>query len=675
MMNRFSQVFPGALALVALGLTFAASAPVADWTIAGPFGGTATALAIDGNHPNVLLAGARNSLLFESDDSATHWQPLNLPKRTLGEVTSILIDPQNSDHFLVGMIAGFNPGLFDSHNHGKDWTAVKELRDVGVRALAFAPSKPSRFVAGTLQGVMLSDDAGQTWTRISDPQNPEMVGITAVAFDTKNPDIIYAGTPHLPWRTSDGGKTWDSIHTGMIDDSDVFSIYVDPAAPNDVFASACSGIYSTTDRGDVWHKLLGIPNTSRRTHVVREDPALPGTIYAGTTLGLFKSTNGGSSWRTLNDTQVNSLAFDPSQTRTMYLALEYEGVGKSDNSGESIRLVNDGFADRNVSSVTTSGSRLYAVEGATGDLFVSADRGSSWSSEPLARTLEGVRLRTITGIPSDPHILFAGSPHQIYKTIDGGKTWKPVALRVMDNPNPPASAAQPAQANRTTRTRPAARGPTRTVRPRIASHLVYPADVSGLYAIKNGAKDIVFAASDIGLLVSTDLGEYWSVANLPGSTGVDTLYLTAVPDGRIMARATGGLYLSKDFGEHWTAVPFPLPPSDINGIAVPPSDASPLLAATRVGLYRSTDEGQTWLKGPHGLPSATVSAALYGNSDGTLAYAIEYGQLYQSTDGGANWSVTPTRYPSLQVRQLWVANGDFSRLYGITIDLGILFRE
>src|SRR4029079_10850348 len=104
----------------------------------------------------------------------------------------------------------------------------------GVRALAVAPSKETRFVAGTAHGVLLSDDSGKTWTRISDPQNLEMQSVTAVAVDSANPEIIYAGTSHLPWKTMDGGKTWQSIHTGMIDDSDVFSIYVDPADPANV---------------------------------------------------------------------------------------------------------------------------------------------------------------------------------------------------------------------------------------------------------------------------------------------------------------------------------------------------------------------------------------------------------------------------------------------------------
>jgi photosystem II stability/assembly factor-like uncharacterized protein len=209
------------VAAVAIG---AASVPLNDWRIAGPFGGTATTVTVDPEHPSVLLAGGMNSVVFRSHDYGGDWELLNFPKRTLGEVTSILVDPADSKHYLAGMIAAQGGGLFESHDEGQTWTAVKDLQDVGVRSLAASPSNASRFAAGTLYGVMLSDDSGKTWTRISDPQNPEMQAATAVAIDTKDPNIIYAGTSHLPWKTMDGGKTWQPIHTGMIDESDVYSL-------------------------------------------------------------------------------------------------------------------------------------------------------------------------------------------------------------------------------------------------------------------------------------------------------------------------------------------------------------------------------------------------------------------------------------------------------------------
>jgi hypothetical protein len=63
----------------------------------------------------------------------------------------------------------------------------------------------------------------------------------SVAFDPKDRRIIYAGTLHLPWKTTDGGKTWQSIHVGMADDSDVFSIMVDRNRRHRILAGHAAG--------------------------------------------------------------------------------------------------------------------------------------------------------------------------------------------------------------------------------------------------------------------------------------------------------------------------------------------------------------------------------------------------------------------------------------------------
>jgi photosystem II stability/assembly factor-like uncharacterized protein len=683
MIGPYRLCLPVVIGFCAIGLAgWAVSLPVDDWKIAGPFGGTATAIALDPQNPKVLLAGGRNSLLFASEDSGASWNQLNLPKRNFGEVTSILVDPADSKHYLAGMIGADGAGIFETHDEGKSWTAVNDAQDVGVRALAASPSKPSRFVAGTLRGVMLSDDSGKSWTRISDPQNLEMQGITAVAVDPKEPNIIYVGTAHLPWRTLDGGKSWESIHNGMIDDSDVFSIYIDPANPTNVFASACSGIYASTSRGDVWRKLLGIPNTSRRTHVVRQDLAQPGTIFAGTTLGLFKSGNGGTTWKLMNGSQVNAIALDPSHPNSMYLAMEYDGIAKSDDHGETIRPINNGFVDRTISAVTLSGKKLFAVEslGETSGIFVSADRGESWS--PLdPRGLRGVHLHAITGVPSEGRVLLAATPRQMYKSIDAGLTWKPLPVRLVVGPppetskiaskaGPPATKLRTQQGNR----RPRAKS-SRSTKPQIIAKEVSPSQISALYSVKNGTTDLLFAATDLGLLRSGNLGEHWVLADLKGSTAVYALFLAPVADGWLIARAGGGLYESKDFGDHWDQLFFPLSMSEINDVAIPPEQTGPLLVATRIGLYSSPDHGNTWQPNSGKLPGSTVNSVAYSPTEASVVYAVQYGQLYESKDCGSSWSAVPTGLHALHIRQLWMPTQNSDRLYGITNDLGILFRK
>lgn len=662
---------------------FAANETIADWNIAGPFGGTATSIAVDPSHANVVLAGALNSLLYKSSDAGANWSLMDFPKRHLSELTSILVDPADPQHYLVGVIAADGGGLYESHDAGAKWSPVAGMSSFGVRAISYAPSQPTRFAAGTANGVMLSDDAGKTWNRGSDEANLEMRGITVVTFDPKDANILYAGTSHLPWKTMDGGKTWTSIHNGMIDDSDVFSIYVNPLNPSTIYASACSGIYSSGDRGDLWKKLMGIPNTSRRTHVIRQDPANASVIYAGTTTGLYKSVNSGATWKTLTNTQANAMAFDPSNPQVLYTALQYEGIGKSENGGERIVPVNHGFVDRVISAVTISGDKLVAIETQEGDstgIFVSKDRGASWMQMDVVRGLSGVHLKAITGLRDEEKTLLAASPHAVYKSIDGGSTWKSVRMRLVTMPPAPLVAEKTAPAKPVGKTAAARRAAAaraaraaRPIKPKPIIKDISLSDVNGLYALKIAGKHVLFAATDLGLLKSDDLGNLWSLSPIPSANAVSALHIGPGETPVLIAHSATGLYVSKNLGESWTAMSFPKPASEVNDIALPALDGAPLLAATRTGLYASPDGGEKWSAVSSGLPPSTVNSVIYGADK--LAFAVQYGRLYQSRDNGSTWDEIHSALPLTRIRQLWKADAAAARIYALTGDLGVLYRD
>jgi photosystem II stability/assembly factor-like uncharacterized protein len=265
----------------------------------------------------------------------------------------------------------------------------------------------------------------------------------------------------------------------------------------------------------------------------------------------------------------------------------------------------------------------------------------------------------------------------MYKSIDAAMTWRALPIRLVVNPPPEAaeSIGTPKphtvqHGKQTTRTR-----ISRPVKPKPTIREISPSEITGLYTIKTSMKDEILAATDLGLLKSSDLGEHWTLAELPGSTAVTALYSGGAADGILIAKASGGLYLSKDCGEHWTLLPFPLPPSDVNDMAIPADPKSPLLAATRVGLYSSPDSGMQWFSNTGGgLPASTVTAVLYSGSEAS-AFAVEYGRLYETNNGGNSWTELSSAFPSLRIRHLWMPDDSFNRLYAITSDLGIIFRN
>jgi photosystem II stability/assembly factor-like uncharacterized protein len=264
----------------------------------------------------------------------------------------------------------------------------------------------------------------------------------------------------------------------------------------------------------------------------------------------------------------------------------------------------------------------------------------------------------------------------MYKSIDAGLTWKPLPVRLMVTLPPPPPPKSRASTRRTTvhgrstahvRTAPPAK-------PRVVVRDISPSEIAALYARKMGVQDVIYAATSQGLLKSTDAGERWTLVEIPGSPAVSALYFGSNPDSVFIAKTAAGLYISKDCGDHWASFAFPLQAADVNDIAIPNTPNAPLLAATRTGLYSSSDWGGTWQKNTAGMPPSTVSSVIYAGAPGT-ALAVEYGQLYQSTDSGTSWALVPTALPSLRIKQLWATAANSNRVFGITSDLGILFRD
>jgi photosystem II stability/assembly factor-like uncharacterized protein len=587
------------------------------------------------------LAGSRDSLLFRSDDGGATWRLLPFPEGSPGVFNSLIIHPQESGHFYAGLDAGdsSDSGVYESTDGGEHWRGLAGIHGLRIESLAMWPSDPRVLAAGTSQGVFLSPDGGETWRRISDAKDPEMQDITALDFDPTDARILYAGTPHLPWKTIDGGATWRSIHTGLIDDSDIFSIRVDLSRPQVILASACSGIYRSDNAGQVWTKMQGIPGTHRRTHIIAQDPRSSNAIFVGTTLGLLKSADGGKTWRHLTAEQINWMVFDPVDPRTLYLATEHAGIWKSADSGETFRPVNQGFANHRLSQMTSDGRRLYtssAYEGLYGGVFVSDDGGAGWSLRANEAALAGRNLNSLTAAPGTDGLLFAASEDAVLKSADAGKTWSPLPVQ-------PSAAAS---ASRSGRLR-----------------------VHSLQAVRANKLLLLFAGTDGGVFRSANAGASWEQVKSAGLTGVPVLAIYAPPDGasRLAAQTRTALFVSRDTGRTWQPASLPDSSYYLYDVALPPEADAPLLAATSRGLLQSVDGGAHWVPVTNGVPAATVDSVRFHPGQRLEAFLVQYGRVYRSLDGGASWTPFPSEgLERSSVRMLWFASDLPQRLFAIS---------
>ena len=635
---------------LALSLVLAVPA-VAGWRLAGPYGGSARAIAIDPQNHSTLIAGSRDSLLFRSDDSGVSWRLMPFPDGTPGTFNALMIHPTEDGHFYAGLDAGNSgaSGVYESKDGGEHWRALPDVAGLRVESLAMWPGDPKIMAAGTSKGVFLTQNGGEAWQRVSRENDGEMQDITALAFDPKDSKNLYAGTPHLPWKTVDGGETWHSIATGLIDDSDIFSIRVNPDHPQVVLASACSGIYRSENGGDSWVKIQGIPGTHRRTHVISEDPRSSDVIYAGTTLGLFKTSDSGKTWRHLTYEQVNWMVFDPADSHTIYLATEYAGILKSNDAGESFQPVNVGFSNHNLNQVTGAGTSLYAssnYEGRFGGVFASIDGGLNWMLRANEDVLSGRNLNSLAAVPSHANLLFAASSDGVLKSIDGGRNW----MRLLTQPRIIVPGHPVAE------------------RPRINALRAVEAD-----------KLTLWAGTEAGLFRSVNSGLTWQAVKAPGITGVpvSAIYVPAVGATRLVVRTRSALFVSTDSGTTWRPSVLPDDSYYLYDIALSMDAGGPMLAATSRGILRSDDDGGQWTLVTDGVPASTVESVRFHPERKLEAFLVQYGQVYRSVDGGSSWSLVPGDGlgNSAAAERLWLSPGLPDRIFVVSAARGALIFD
>jgi photosystem II stability/assembly factor-like uncharacterized protein len=251
----------------------------------------------------------------------------------------------------------------------------------------------------------------------------------------------------------------------------------------------------------------------------------------------------------------------------------------------------------------------------------------------------GGRVTAVAGIATQPLVYYMGSTGGgIWKTGDAGVTWNNVSDGFVRAGSVGAVSVAESNAN-----------------------IVYAG--MGEACLRGNL------SSGDGIYKSTDAGRTWTHAGLPDSSQIaririhpanpDVVYVAAVghPYG---PNAERGVFRTKDGGKSWQRVLFVDDKTGAADIAMDPSNAQVLYAATWQvlrtpwgitstgpggGLYKSTDGGDTWSKLSAGLPASrlgkigvTVSPVNPQRVWATVE-ADDNGGVYGSDDAGRTWHV------------------------------------
>jgi photosystem II stability/assembly factor-like uncharacterized protein len=335
---------------------------------------------------------------------------------------------------------------------------------------------------------------------------------------------------------------------------------------------------------------------------------------------------------------------------------EKDNFSSGSLSGLRFRSIGPAYASGRIAdfAVNPQNHSEWYVGVASGNIWKTTNNGQTF--KPIFEKYGSYSIGCLKMDPKNSNVVWAGTGennHQralaygdgVYKTVDGGKSWKNMGLKN-----------------------------SRQI---------------GMIAIDPRNTDIVFVAAEgsvwgqgeeRGLYKTVDGGKNWKkVLNISENTGVnnviidpcnpDIMYATSEQRRRHVYTKIGGgpesaIYKSTDGGENWRKLTSGLPSGDVGGmgIAVSPVNSDIVYAiieaASGSGFYRSTDKGESWSKMSEHHASGQYYNEIYCDpQDENKVYSTETRSHY-TLDGGKTWTRLGLSEKHVDDHALWIDPDD-----------------
>lgn len=456
------------------------------------------------------------------------------------------------------------------------------------------------------------------------------VGIAGESLSNRTTSKLGTGLYRAPVGQLDA---WQDLSPRLCELPEVRAITAPPDEPGTLYAGTQLGVHRSTDRGDSW-QLLGAPPPRFGVWSVAVPRGAPEVIIAGYDPNeVHVSNDGGRTWTAAampasyppgashEPKRVMGLAFDPKDRRIVHAVVEAGGALRSEDGGRSFvaAALSDRVDPLDLHAVAVAEAGVIAV-GRDG-IFCSRDRGRSYAHAvddslelagiapgELADIVEQVSREQFAGNLCIRSILDVGAGDRRLRVAlgarrssrtDYGEDFDPAALGARRNGE---GRERPAACWHATAAVIAAcyRRHDRLV---VESHLARFDSAAAFHARAGAALSGRCTCNQPGGGGHGDelrAARGWMfVEQYCRSVAVASPDVVYVGAGASWLSEHGTIHRSRDGGRRFEPLALPARlDSTVFGVAVAPTDARRIAAATREGqVLLSTDGGDSWQPG------------------------------------------------------------------------------
>lgn len=419
-------------------------------------------ISVHPTRPQELVAGTENGGI-RSTDGGRNWSFV-IPQSTYGAVTEIARAPGNADllYAATWCVFGCNVGasrILKSTDGGVTWTSKSAGLPITVDdpfferfSLAMSPSNPQvLYVAAGLSNfagnrvsshVYKSVDGGESWVDLDSVHNSpdgSIAGFMGLQSWYDNTIVVSPGDPNAvvaggveAVRSTDGGASWSAIFQPdfHVDQHDL------QYQGSTLWIANDGGIWTSTDDGaSVVGHNAGL--VTRQYYALSNDLANRNRVIAGSQDNGTgqRADAGGTEWRDVLGADGFDCAVSPTAPNIAYATIQRGRIFRSKDAGAASPVFGgisppyDANEDRPFRTILALAQGVpTTIYTGSSRVWRSRDAGDTWMPLPTA-TVDGAvwsngTVSAIAVAPSDPEVLWVAKGNAVYRSINGGQTWR-----------------------------------------------------------------------------------------------------------------------------------------------------------------------------------------------------------------------------------------------------------